>query len=122
MQNETMTPAEAQTEPETPAARSARSAPRGARVAAHPAAGQGRPSRRTRTRIKSALWAPGCRGAGPHAGPGSSAKPVAVETGLVRRGTLIVSVNEDGRTRVRDRYLISAPLAGTLTRLKAQGG
>ena len=47
---------------------------------------------------------------------------VPVETALAERGTLRVTVDEDGRTRVKDRYLVSAPLAGTLTRIGLRAG
>ena len=43
--------------------------------------------------------------------------PVEVEVAAVERGPLVVTVNEDGRTRVKDRYLVSAPIAGNLARL-----
>lgn len=49
-------------------------------------------------------------------------KPAGVEIAAVTRGSLIVSVNEDGRTRVKDRYVISAPLAGTITRMTLKAG
>ena len=39
-------------------------------------------------------------------------QPVVVETGRVETGSLEVTVNEDGRTRIRERYVVSAPLAG----------
>jgi HlyD family secretion protein len=48
--------------------------------------------------------------------------PVAVETALASRGTLVVTVDEDGRTRVTDRYLVSAPLAGTVRRAGLKPG
>jgi HlyD family secretion protein len=47
---------------------------------------------------------------------------VPVETGPVSRGTLLVTVDEDGRTRVKDRYLVSAPLAGTVRRITLRPG
>lgn len=43
-------------------------------------------------------------------------RAVAVETALVSRGPMRVSVDQDGRTRVKDRYVVSAPLAGTVAR------
>ena len=49
-------------------------------------------------------------------------KPFPVDTAIVRRGMLSVSVAEDGKTRVRDRFLISAPLAGRLHRIKVRAG
>lgn len=39
-----------------------------------------------------------------------------VEVASIQRGTYVRTVEEDGRTRVRDRYLISAALAGRLER------
>ena len=35
-------------------------------------------------------------------------RPVAVETAKVSRGTLQVTVEEEGKTRVRDRFVVSA--------------
>ena len=49
-------------------------------------------------------------------------KPVPVETAAVTRGELVVTVDEDGRTRVKDRYVISAPLAGNLARIELHPG
>ena len=44
-------------------------------------------------------------------------KPVDVDTAAVRRGHLDVEVDEDGQTRVRDRFVVSAPSAGALARI-----
>lgn len=41
---------------------------------------------------------------------------VDVDLGSVVRGPLTVMVEEDGKTRVRERYIVSAPLAGRLLR------
>jgi HlyD family secretion protein len=41
---------------------------------------------------------------------------VPVETATVERGTLTLRVEEDGVARVRDRYLVAAPVAGLLMR------
>ena len=49
-------------------------------------------------------------------------KPVPVDTARVTKGTLSVTVNEDGKTRLRDRYLFSSPLAGRLHRIKVRAG
>ncbi len=49
-------------------------------------------------------------------------KPVPVEVATVGRGPLIVTVDEDGRARVEDRYLVTAPLAGTLARIELRAG
>jgi len=48
--------------------------------------------------------------------------PVDVEVADVSRGPLVVTVDEDGRTRVIDRYLISAPIAGSLGRIELDAG
>ena len=48
--------------------------------------------------------------------------PLAVEVAAVTRGPLRVTVDEDGRTRVTDRFVVSAPLAGTLGRIELQPG
>jgi HlyD family secretion protein len=49
-------------------------------------------------------------------------KPVAVETGTVARMALDTEVNEEGQTRVRDRFVVSAPISGTLLRIELQPG
>jgi HlyD family secretion protein len=49
-------------------------------------------------------------------------EPVSVDLGAVERGPLEVTVDEDGRTRVKDRYVVSAPLAGTLARPAVRAG
>ncbi|MEQ8787807.1 MAG: HlyD family efflux transporter periplasmic adaptor subunit [Pirellulaceae bacterium] len=49
-------------------------------------------------------------------------KPIAVDLAEVTRGPLRVSVDEDGKTRIRDRYIVSAPLAGRLARIQLDSG
>jgi len=49
-------------------------------------------------------------------------RPLAVETAQVDIGRFERSLDEDARTRVRDRYLISAPLAGRLSRIALREG
>jgi HlyD family secretion protein len=51
-------------------------------------------------------------------------KPAAVpvDFGEVSKGTLQVTVNEEGRTRVRDRYVVSAPLPGRMKRIELEPG
>jgi len=48
--------------------------------------------------------------------------PVEVEVAEVTRGPLVVTVNEDGRTRVKDRYTVSTPITGNLARLDLEAG
>jgi HlyD family secretion protein len=49
-------------------------------------------------------------------------RPIAVETAAAARAPLRVTVEEEGRTRVRDRYVVSAPVAGFLRRLPWKTG
>lgn len=49
-------------------------------------------------------------------------KPVEVEMGAVTRGPLTVSVLEEGKTRIRDRYVVSPPVAGYLRRVPVRAG
>ena len=48
--------------------------------------------------------------------------PILVEVAPVARGRFVSTVEDNGRTRVRDRYVISAPVAGRLLRLQARAG
>ena len=48
--------------------------------------------------------------------------PIAVDAAVVVRGPLEVEVREDGQTRVRDRYVIAAPLSGELDRITIDAG
>lgn len=48
--------------------------------------------------------------------------PVFVDVETVERGTIRVTVSDDGRTRVRERYTISAPIAGRLLRPLLEAG
>lgn len=49
-------------------------------------------------------------------------KPILVETASVEETRFTAVVEEDGRTRVRDRYVVSAPLAGRLSRPALRAG
>jgi len=49
-------------------------------------------------------------------------KPVPVDVAEAERGMLRVTVDEDGRSRVKDRYLISSPLIGNLARIELEPG
>ena len=49
-------------------------------------------------------------------------KPMTVETDLVTRGALAVTVVEEGRTRIRNRYVVSANIAGFLQRVPVRAG
>lgn len=47
---------------------------------------------------------------------------VPVTTVQAVRGPLTVTIDEDGRTRVRDRFVVTAPVAGELMRITLQPG
>ncbi|HWA39731.1 MAG TPA: HlyD family efflux transporter periplasmic adaptor subunit [Burkholderiales bacterium] len=49
-------------------------------------------------------------------------KPIDVETGEARRGAFEQTVSDDGKTRVRDRYVVAAPLAGRVERVRLEPG
>lgn len=49
-------------------------------------------------------------------------QPVSVETIEVTEGTFEQTVDEDGKTRVRDRYVVAAPLAGRMMRIALKAG
>jgi len=49
-------------------------------------------------------------------------KPVPVELATIQRGPLVVTVTDDGRTRIRERYVVSAPLSGRLVRIRHKPG
>ncbi len=48
--------------------------------------------------------------------------PVSVETATVTRAPLAVTVDVDGKTRIRDIYEVSAPIAGTALRSPVKAG
>jgi HlyD family secretion protein len=49
-------------------------------------------------------------------------RPVPVDLATVTRGPLRVTVDEDGKTRVHERYIVSAPLAGQMARIDLEAG
>jgi len=55
-------------------------------------------------------------------GYGFLPQPVLVDSGQVSRGLLRVTVREEGKTRVVDRYVISAPVSGFTQRVTMQVG
>ena len=48
--------------------------------------------------------------------------PVSVELAEVKRGAFEQTVSDDGKTRVRERYIVHAPLAGRLERIPLKAG
>src|SRR5512139_58360 len=45
-----------------------------------------------------------------------------VDIGSVSRGPLVVTVDEEGETRVRDRFVVAAPVAGRIERIALKAG
>ncbi len=68
------------------------------------------------------LWIPGLLAVATLVYLGARPKAVEVDLGTVTRGPLVVTVNEDGETRIRDPYLISSPLSGRLLRVELEPG
>ena len=48
--------------------------------------------------------------------------PVPVETARVERGDVSVTIDEEGETRVRDRFVITAPIDGRVARIALHAG
>ena len=49
-------------------------------------------------------------------------KPVLVDAAEIRKGSLVVTVDEEGKTRIKDVYTVSAPITGKLVRLSLEAG
>lgn len=49
-------------------------------------------------------------------------QPPDVDLATVARGSMQVTVDEDGKTRIRERYVVSAPLAGRMSRIDLHPG
>jgi HlyD family secretion protein len=49
-------------------------------------------------------------------------KPLPVETAVAARGPLVVTVDEEGMTRVKNHYIVSSPVAGQLQRIDLKPG
>ena len=49
-------------------------------------------------------------------------RPAVVDVAEVTRAPLVVTLDEEGETRVRERFVVSAPVAGTLLRIELEPG
>ena len=49
-------------------------------------------------------------------------QPVAVDLVAAQRGPLLVSVSDDGETRVKDVFVVSAPVPGLMRRIELEAG
>jgi HlyD family secretion protein len=48
--------------------------------------------------------------------------PIGVDLAVVERGSLLMTVDKEGKTRVKQRYVVTAPLAGKLLRIDFKPG
>ena len=48
--------------------------------------------------------------------------PIEVDLATVQQGSIRVTVDQDGKTRIREKYVVSAPLAGRLLRIELEPG
>jgi HlyD family secretion protein len=55
-------------------------------------------------------------------GYGLIPEPVEVDLAEIARGAIRVTVDQDGKTRIRERYVVSTPLAGRLLRIDLDPG
>ena len=49
-------------------------------------------------------------------------KPLVVEVASVVKGPLVVTVEGDGKTRIKDRFVVSVPVTGQMPRLDLHPG
>jgi HlyD family secretion protein len=49
-------------------------------------------------------------------------RPLVVDTAALTRGPMRVTIDEEGRTQVKRRYVVSAPLSGKLLRIELSAG
>lgn len=49
-------------------------------------------------------------------------EPAPVDLAVVTRGPMMVTIDEDGETRVKEVYVVSAPLTGRVDRIEARSG
>jgi HlyD family secretion protein len=49
-------------------------------------------------------------------------RPIEVEVGVVKPGPLTVFVSEEGKTRIRNRYIVAAPVGGSMQRVSLKPG
>ncbi len=47
---------------------------------------------------------------------------IPVDSAVIERGEMMVTVKEEGKTRVKDVYIVSAPLSGRVLRIEAEVG
>lgn len=72
--------------------------------------------------IRRGIWASALVGLGALGVVAVIPKPIPVDVVAVQRRAMRVTVDEAGRARVRDRYIVSAPFAGNLGRIELRAG
>lgn len=75
-----------------------------------------------RLSIKSLLWSVIAIAIGTIALAAMFPEPIAVQVAVATVGPLRVSVQEDGKTRIREKYTVSAPVSGRLSRIELNPG
>lgn len=88
-----------------------------------PARGRDRVKRRERARaVRRGLLGVALLAAAGGAVLALRPRPVPVDAAQVVRGPLTIAVEESGQARVKDRYVVSAPLTGRVARLAVEPG
>lgn len=49
-------------------------------------------------------------------------RPLPVDSGLVQRGAMLQTIDDEGKTQVRDAYVVSTPVTGRLLRIDVEPG
>ncbi|MEZ6087017.1 MAG: HlyD family efflux transporter periplasmic adaptor subunit [Pirellulaceae bacterium] len=75
-----------------------------------------------RLSIKSLIWSIVVLALGTMVLVSMFPEPVAVQAAVATVGSLRVSVQEDGKTRIREKYTVSAPVSGRLSRIELNPG
>src|SRR5512138_1191267 len=82
----------------------------------------GQPARRRKRRLRRVLPYAGATALLALIGAGLWPQPVPVEIAEATVGTLRATVNEEGKTRIKQRYVVSAPVTGQLRRIPFKAG
>lgn len=75
-----------------------------------------------RTWRKRIAWAALAAGAAALIAWGFWPNPVPVDTAVIARGDVVVSIEDEGRSQVREVYRVSSPIAGTVQRSPVEVG
>jgi HlyD family secretion protein len=89
---------------------------------ARPEAARAAGRRRTATLVRRAVFAAVVLAATIAIALALRPAPLDVETTRAARGRLVVTIDEDAETRVRERFVVSAPVAGRVSRIVLEPG